>query len=735
MPINYYTPYANGTWEVSFQTAFKLLGSSGPAAYCGNFDVSNEYVIQGNNSARLIITADATLEFSGTNKYARSPFHLRAGGPADFNYIPLVAGNRYTMTLKVRTPAANPVADDDAIICLGNINQFINNNAVWTDLGGGKYKVVTDGENEYIVWRVSAIKDTTVELSFTWTEAFDGLNYSYENPDLLILLKQFTGGPSNIPIVGTKSLLVGGKLFFDQGIIGFEGNLPACSLVFNSPAYSKLDESALDANDGIITIHVHHQNPADNVYTNEFSIDGVTWQLSNIFYGVAPGVYSIYARDSSGIGCQVQMLDAVTIIEVEETAPICDLNWLSPPYTKTNETAVDANDGTITILAKHNDPANDIYVKEFSINNADWFLTNVFTDLAPGVYSVYVRDNSGAFCVLALGGVEIVEFVEDEEPPPEPPDPAPLLVNIEPVNNRNFINWFTANGNSNFSGGLTLQNCSYALPRPYRYEKTKLQHAPIVVADEVFTFYINFDTPITYEEFSSLKLALIKNGGMVHSEIGLLKKDTFEDGIKYNMYSDQVVIPLGTPVGKYRMMIYHSVTGDVLFVSNVIELMSITDAPAWSISVWHRSSINLYKYYYERVTSFINKIRLRLYLIDDQVEGEISQYRGASTGRLRNVSVELDKFIVLEAHYFDDLAHDAMFIFQVQDVILLNQKPYLVKTLYKKETHPALNVCKGKLELYEQDFSTGNRFGEGDITIVGSEDPLLLGDGGSRIRI
>src|SRR5688572_30409844 len=94
-----------------------------------------------------------------------------------------------------------------------------------------------------------------------------------------------------------------------------------------------------------------------------------------------------------------------------------------------------------------------------------------------------------------------------------------------------------------------------------------------------------------------------------------------------------------------------------------------------------------------------------------------------------NVSFELYNYIELEVYYFDDLAHKAMYVFQANDSIFLNNEEVTLKSFYKPDRDPGQNTCKGKIEFWLQDFSTANRYGDLDnITIIGSDDDLLLGD-------
>jgi hypothetical protein len=111
----------------------------------------------------------------------------------------------------------------------------------------------------------------------------------------------------------------------------------------------------------------------------------------------------------------------------------------------------------------------------------------------------------------------------------------------------------------------------------------------------------------------------------------------------------------------------------------------------------------------------------------------LTQYRAATTGKLRNVANDLDRFITLEMYYFDKLAHRAMEVFQTNDFILVNGETYLVKDLYKRSFDVQAHTYKGTLELFEQDFSTINRYGAPDAIFV--DDPVLGSDDGNVIGV
>ncbi|MBL7746317.1 MAG: SprB repeat-containing protein, partial [Chitinophagaceae bacterium] len=123
---------------------------------------------------------------------------------------------------------------------------------------------------------------------------------------------------------------------------------------------------------GIITV-----TSGGGVAPHEFSIDGgTTWQSSNVF-NVPAGPYTIIIRDANG--CTTTRTVIITEPAILSAAPV-----------NTNASCDGGNDGTITVNATG---GNASY--EYSIDNgATWQSGNVF-NVAPGNYTVSVRDNLG----------------------------------------------------------------------------------------------------------------------------------------------------------------------------------------------------------------------------------------------------------------------------------------------------------------------------------------------------
>jgi large repetitive protein len=111
----------------------------------------------------------------------------------------------------------------------------------------------------------------------------------------------------------------------------------------------------------------------------EYSIDGTSYQTGNLFTGLAPGNYTVYVRDANNCVRTVTLVVANGTglgLSVSSTLASCN-----------------TNNGTITANGSSGQPP-----LEYSLNGVTYQAANVFTGLAPGSYTVYVRDFNG--CVV-----------------------------------------------------------------------------------------------------------------------------------------------------------------------------------------------------------------------------------------------------------------------------------------------------------------------------------------------
>src|SRR5690606_22912854 len=110
----------------------------------------------------------------------------------------------------------------------------------------------------------------------------------------------------------------------------------------------------------------------------EYSIDGgTTYQVSNVFSSLAPGAYTITVRDANS--CTATM----AVVNITQPAVA-----LSATTTDTDITCFGAADGEITVTANGGTAAY-----EYSIDGGTTYqVSNVFSSLAPGAYTITVRD-------------------------------------------------------------------------------------------------------------------------------------------------------------------------------------------------------------------------------------------------------------------------------------------------------------------------------------------------------
>jgi hypothetical protein len=109
----------------------------------------------------------------------------------------------------------------------------------------------------------------------------------------------------------------------------------------------------------------------------QYSINGgTTYQVGNIFAGLAPGVYTITIKDATGC------TSTVTVTVGNSSAPsVAAVATISSCASSTGTITATAIGGTAPYL--------------YSINGFTYVASNIFNALPPGNYVVYVKDNAG----------------------------------------------------------------------------------------------------------------------------------------------------------------------------------------------------------------------------------------------------------------------------------------------------------------------------------------------------
>ncbi len=130
----------------------------------------------------------------------------------------------------------------------------------------------------------------------------------------------------------------------------------------------------------------------------EYSINnGLSYQLSNSFSGLAPGSYNIRVRLQSNTACQTAYSGNPVVIVTPLSPPVVNAPSVTQP------TGCSSPTGTITVNASAGGAL------EYSINNGTTYqLSNIFNSLAPGSYNIRVRLQAEPACNTAYANNPVV---------------------------------------------------------------------------------------------------------------------------------------------------------------------------------------------------------------------------------------------------------------------------------------------------------------------------------------
>jgi hypothetical protein len=383
-------------------TTVTILNSNGPAV---SFTATNADC--GSNNGTITITATG-----GT-----APYTYSSNGVTfqNSNFFTGLTGGTYTITVKdangctnavivtiTSSPAPQITATPAAATCgsnNGSITAFgssgtaplqysINGNTyqastVFTNLTPGTYTVYVKDANNCIATVTVTIPNspaptvTAVSTAASCNNT-NGIITATGNSGLAPLqysINGFTFQASNI----FTGLAAGVYTVTVKDASGCTNTTTVTVSNANAPAVTAVSTaSACNVNNGTITATASGGTPA---YT--YSINGFTFQASNIFNTLAPGNYVVYVRDAGGC-------IATYLIAVPATAGP-QLSAVATP------TACNTNNGTITATATGGTPAYT-----YSIDGVTYQASNIFTGLSTGIYTVYVKDANGCIKTFSI---------------------------------------------------------------------------------------------------------------------------------------------------------------------------------------------------------------------------------------------------------------------------------------------------------------------------------------------
>ncbi|WP_426095877.1 gliding motility-associated C-terminal domain-containing protein [Flavobacterium sp. DSR2-3-3] len=141
----------------------------------------------------------------------------------------------------------------------------------------------------------------------------------------------------------------------------------------------------------------------------EYSLNGTTYQTSNIFSGLAPNTYTLYVRNTADNTCVTSSSGAVTINAIP-----------TPPVVPTTASVIQPTcatpSGSISITTQS--------VVEYSLNGTTYQSSNTFSGLAPNTYTLYVRNTADNTCVTPSSGAVTINAIPN---PPVVPTTANVI--------------------------------------------------------------------------------------------------------------------------------------------------------------------------------------------------------------------------------------------------------------------------------------------------------------------
>ncbi len=255
----------------------------------------------------------------------------------------------------------------------GNIFQSGN---IFTNLTPGAYTVTVKDAN-------GCINSTTVTITNTPAPTITATTTPAACSNVNGTIKATgSGGVAPLQYSINNGLYQGSNIFlglaagvYNIAVKDFTGCISSISVTVansNGPTVTATSaSSSCTASNGSITAAATGTGPF------QYSINGVTFQGSNIFTGLAAGNYIIYTRDAPG--CIAASSIVVT-------------NIAGPSITAVSAAAsCSTNDGSITATGSVGNPPY-----QYSIDGATFQASNVFTGLAPNmVFTITIKDAGG----------------------------------------------------------------------------------------------------------------------------------------------------------------------------------------------------------------------------------------------------------------------------------------------------------------------------------------------------
>ena len=177
-------------------------------------------------------------------------------------------------------------------------------------------------------------------------------------------------------------------VFSSSGLIPCYSNDFFTVNLFEPPVTSNSVQPTCSTPFGTITIGF--QNGA------EYSIDGLTYQSSNVFSGLNPDTYTLYIRKVSDGSCVISSLIPLTINPLPQVP-------VEPSVSSITQPTCEIPSGTIVITTQSG--------VEYSLDGITYQTSNSFSGLTPNDYVLYVRNIGDTTCMTMSSSTTTVNAI------------------------------------------------------------------------------------------------------------------------------------------------------------------------------------------------------------------------------------------------------------------------------------------------------------------------------------
>jgi len=240
-----------------------------------------------------------------------------------------------------------------------------------------------------------------------------------------------------------------------------------------------------------------------------------------------------------------------------------------------------------------------------------------------------------------------------------------------------------------------------------------INYKTIFLAGDSISWYANLDTLETNANFSSWDIYIVHADSFIKALVTLginIQKDIIS-GSDYRFFAQDWTFPSTIGIGCYRIVIEDTSDGNLLYISNEIEVITdVTD----TLLIRYRNAKNIQNFNYEKFTTLYNVVRVPLIKRKSQ-RPITSEGYDTINGAFQRVRTAITKSYEFLTDWFDEEAHDALDIatlhstfevFENEEWVAYNRPSGSDYQANFEEEYP---LIEASIRLEQSDFSSTNK--------------------------